>query len=54
MKEPKKIIFALNSSILVYVIIITSFSGTAYYCFGDGINDMVTLNLPHDRLTASL
>lgn len=54
MKEPKKVHWALNRVLALYVFMIASFSAIAYYCYGDTLEDMVTLNLPHDNLTSTL
>jgi len=54
MKEPKRVHWALNRVLALYVFMIASFSAIAYYCYGDTLDDMVTLNLPHDNLTSTL
>lgn len=54
MKEPKKVGRVLIGVLIVYVTMLASFSAVAYFCYGSAIKDMITLNLPHDRLTATL
>jgi amino acid permease len=54
MVEPQKIGRVLVGVLIVYIAMLASFSAIAYSSFGDAIQDMVTLNLPHDRLTATL
>lgn len=54
MSEPKKIYWVLNRVIFLYVTMVASFSAIAYYCYGNALDDMVTLNLPSDSLTSTL
>ena len=54
MKEPEKAIWVLKRVLLLYVSLIAGFSAVAYYCYGDALEDMVTLNLPSDALTSTL
>lgn len=54
MSEPEKVHWALERVLFLYVSMIAGFSAIAYYCYGETLNDMVTLNMPHDNLTATL
>ena len=54
MKQPQKAMWVLKRVLLIYVTLIAGFSAVAYYCFGDSLQDMVTLNLPSDALTSTL
>lgn len=54
MAEPDKVNWALNRVITIYVVMIATFCAISYYCYGDTLDDMVTLNLPHDNLTSTL
>jgi len=54
MKAPKNVHRALNIILVFYVLLIASFSTIAYYCYGEALDDMVILNLPHDNLTSTL
>jgi len=36
----------------IYIFLISVFSSICYYAYGSELEDMVTLNLPHDNLTA--
>lgn len=54
MSDPKKIYWVLNRVVYFYITMVATFSAIAYYCYGDALDDMVTLNLPSDSLTSTL
>lgn len=52
MREPKKFNKVLHTVLSIYITLISMFSAICYYAYGTELEDMVTLNLPHDNLTA--
>lgn len=52
MKQPEKFNKVLVTILLIYVATLCFFSAIAYWSYGENIEDMVTLNLPHDNLTS--
>lgn len=54
MKHPEKFNNVLHTVLAIYIMIISSFSAIAYYAYGNDLEDMVTLNLPHDNLTSMI
>ena len=52
MEQPEKFNKVLMVVMAIYTLMITSFSCICYYAYGSELEDMVTLNLPHDNLTA--
>lgn len=52
MKEPEKFNKVLVFTLVIYVIVLCLFSSIAYWSYGPNLEDMVTLNLPHDNLTS--
>lgn len=52
MKEPHLFNQVLHRTLLIYITLISVFSAIAYYSYGSDLEDMVTLNLPHDNLTS--
>lgn len=54
MREPEKVNWVLSRVLFVYVSLISVFSAIVYYCFGEDLKDMVTLNLPSDALSSTL
>jgi len=52
MKQPEMFNKVLLTTLLIYVTTLCTFSAIAYWSFGSSIEDMVTLNLPHDNLTS--
>lgn len=62
MKEPQRFNSALMLSLFIYLVIVCAFSSLAYFvslmivnllqAYGNEIEDMITLNLPHDNLTS--
>lgn len=53
MKEPEKFPPLMRNVILSVIFILVTFAVCSYEAFGYKINDMVTLNLPHDNLTST-
>ena len=54
MKEPEKFNRVLVSTLTIYVVFLCVFSTIAYWSYGPNLEDMVTLNLPHDNLTSTV
>ena len=54
MKEPEKFDMILNRAITFVITLIVIFSSVCYWSYGGDIEDMVTLNLPHDNLTSMI
>ena len=52
MKEPEKFDGILNKTITIVLVLICTFSTICYWSYGSDLEDMVTLNLPHDNLTS--
>lgn len=52
MKEPEKFNMILKLTLTIYVTALCIFSTIAYWSYGPNLEDMVTLNLPHDNLTS--
>ena len=51
-KHPEKFYGILYKSLAFVITLICVFSTLAYWSFGTDLEDMVTLNLPHDNLTS--
>ena len=41
-------------TLTIYIIFLCLFSSIAYWSYGPNLEDMVTLNLPHDNLTSTV
>lgn len=54
MKEPEKFDSVLKFCLVIYVTFLCVFSSIAYWSYGSELEDMVTLNLPHDNLTSMI
>lgn len=54
MKEPEKFEPLMRRVIIAVIFILVIFAVCSYEAFGYKINDMVTLNLPHDNLTSTV
>jgi len=54
MREPEKFNKVMNSTITIYIALVCIFSSIAYWSYGPNLEDMVTLNLPHDNLTSMI
>jgi len=54
MKDPTKFETIMRNSLIAVITILISFSVCSYEAFGSRIEDMVTMNLPHDNLTSSV
>lgn len=54
MQEPEKFPRIMRNVMIAVIINLIVFSSFSYEAFGDTIQDMVTLNLPHDNLTTSV
>jgi len=54
MKEPEKFNMVLMRTLTLYVTMLCVFSSIAYWSYGSNLEDMVTLNLPHDNLTSMI
>jgi solute carrier family 36 (proton-coupled amino acid transporter) len=54
MKNPDEFLPILRNTLIMIIIILVLFSCFSYEAFGDKIDDMVTMNLPHDNLTSSV
>ena len=54
MREPEKFNRVLVGTLTIYVIFLCLFSSIAYWSYGPTLEDMVTLNLPHDNLTSTV
>lgn len=54
MKNPEEFEPLMRNVIIGVIFILVIFSITSYEAFGYTINDMVTLNLPHDDLTSTV
>lgn len=52
MKDPTKFDKILHVVVSIYITILCLFSSICYYSYGTDLEDMVTLNLPHDNLTS--
>ena len=52
MKEPEKFNRILIMTITFVITLICVFSSICYWSYGLDLEDMVTLNLPHDNLTS--
>lgn len=52
MKHPEKFYNILYKSLAFVITLICVFSTLAYWSYGPDLEDMVTLNLPHDNLTS--
>ena len=54
MREPEKFNRVLVGTLTIYIIFLCVFSSIAYWSYGPNLEDMVTLNLPHDNLTSTV
>ena len=54
MKNPEEFESIMRNVIIGVIFTLVIFSITSYEAFGYTINDMVTLNLPHDDLTSTV
>lgn len=54
MKEPEKFNKVMVFTIVCYTAMVCIFSSIAYWSYGPTLEDMVTLNLPHDNLTSMI
>jgi proton-coupled amino acid transporter len=54
MKHPDLFLPILRNVMIVIISILVLFSCFSYEAFGNRIDDMVTMNLPHDNLTSSV
>lgn len=54
MKEPEMFEKVLVFTLTIYITLLCVFSSVAYWSFGAALEDMVTLNLPHDNLTSMI
>ena len=53
MKKPEEFDSLMRNVIISVITILIVFSVSTYEAFGFKINDMVTMNLPHDNLTST-
>jgi solute carrier family 36 (proton-coupled amino acid transporter) len=54
MQEPEKFNQVLVTTLTIYVTALCTFCSIAYWSYGPNLEDMVTLNLPHDNLTSMI
>ena len=54
MADPSNFNRVLRNVLIAVITILICFSCYSYVSFGDRIEDMVTLNLPHDNLTSTV
>ena len=54
MKDNTKFEAIMRNTLIAIISILVIFSVCSYEAFGDRIDDMVTMNLPHDNLTSSV
>ena len=54
MREPEKFNRVLVGTLTIYVMFLCLFSSIAYWSYGHTLEDVVTLNLPHDNLTSTV
>ena len=54
MKNPEEFLTIMRNVLIIIISILVSFSLFSYEAFGERIDDMVTMNLPHDNLTSSV
>ena len=54
MKNPKKFDGILVRTITIVITLICVFSAICYWSYGPDLEDMVTLNLPHDNMTSTI
>ena len=54
MKHPENFDMILNRTIALVIFMLVTFSSICYWSYGDELEDMVTLNLPHDNLTSMI
>ena len=52
MRNPEHFNLVLFFCLSIYVTMLCFFSALAYWSYGNTLEDMVTLNLPHDNLTS--
>ena len=54
MKEPEKFEKVLRNVIIAIAAVLIIFGCSTYEAFGYEVQDMITLNLPHDNVTSSM
>ena len=54
MEDPSKFRNIMRNTLIAIITILVSFSCFSYEAFGPRIQDMVTMNLPHDNLTSTV
>ena len=54
MKEPEHFAKITRNIIIMVICLLIMFGCFSYEAFGDQIQDMVTMNLPHDNLTSTV
>ena len=54
MKEPEKFRIVIRNILVMVTSILIIFGCSAYEAFGERIQDMVTMNLPHNNLTSAV
>ena len=54
MKDPAKFEIIMRNCLIAIVAILVIFACCSYEAFGNQIDDIVTMNLPHDNLTSSV
>lgn len=54
MKDPSKFEAIMRNVLIAVICILVTFSVCSYEAFGNRIDDMVTMNLPHDNLTSTV
>ena len=54
MKNPEKFDGILVRTITIVITLICVFSSICYWSYGPDLEDMVTLNLPHDNMTSTI
>jgi len=54
MKDPSKFEKIMRNCLIAIISILIIFACCSYEAFGSKIDDMVTMNLPHDNLTSSV
>ena len=54
MKDSTQFEAIMRNTLIAIISILVIFSVCSYEAYGDRIDDMVTMNLPHDNLTSSV
>ena len=54
MINPDEFLKVMRNVLIIIITILVVFSCFSYEAFGNRIDDMVTMNLPHDNLTSSV